>query len=807
MDILVLDAPMKFIHGKMIEQGADEWSRYLTSQFNPIGRGTLYSEHFDKEHGLKVYLYSATMTLECVGESKGYLKVVKAEDTDVLTYHKAIEEGRLLEEKITFVPVYKFQYINGKEHHDVERFMQKEKEKRAFENYGKLWQGFMADGQKQDVSQKKLTYQVEIEEALRCLYEGKAANPRMSDFLPTVEKLEPFELKELDDTSVSAQYDLLSEGQKRVLRKVLSTEDLYFMDTQGNIDATPLVREMVQHLVAKKERVLMMAPNTHQVQALLRNIEEHCAIEVAQLKDSEDEASPYTLEYKTSHLRKTILCKLTEEVSKHNRHKEELDHMKAECDIYQYADKTIKLGFDILKMLEGLQEDKVILQQESLELGEQGRQYVDALEKYAALSDKEHETYGRLKEELSKSENLYDEMLWMKYHSVSAGYEAYKSLIFEYGKAVQVFEEKLGTYKAQIQQKADYEEEARILEAKLLEARRQYLKTEALKQIDPSRSIVEDTEAQGAIQELEQKLLELHQSKEGVATGIISTRYLDELKAKVYQLKDEVEAYIAEYNDKLLVICGKDEVTKGDVIDIFKRMNRVENLFEEENIYTAYLEGIEEYLELEVVVKQNDELLKLQEANQEKMLTLLKKQEELISLLETKLEEKIFKNFLELIGEGEEWVQHILQAPLNKSSVESLEKLRAAVEQRDFKLQIYKEKVAFYDALAKLKADWQLSLEEDKDLLMDYFMNKVNVFGATNRALGQQENVPLLRENFDYIIIHEAQDIPSLELLISMVRGKKIVLIGNTAKHSASLFTKLYDRCLRSHKQALIEVK
>ncbi len=809
MDILVLDAPMKFIHGKMIEQGAEEWSRYLTSQFNPIGRGTLYSESFDKEQGLKVHLYSATMTLECVGESKGYLKVIKAEDTDVLTYHKALEEGKLLEEKITFVPVYKFQYINGKEHHDVERFMQGEKEKRDFASYAKLWSSFMMDDSKSEMEQE--IEDIGSKEALECLYLGKAANENMSDFMPNVERLKPFELKEVESEHFTTQYDMLSDEQKYIVNQALSTEDLYFIDTQQAKDASPLMREIVQQVSSKGQKVLLVAPNEKQVEELLEGIEEHCnteayVAEVAQLAAIDnDETSRYTLEYKTHHLRESVLHKLTEEVSKHNRHKEELDQMKAECDVYEYAERTIKLSFDILETLEETKRDKELIRQESQELGEQGKDYVEALEKYEGISDEQHKTYQKLKDELRKSSNLYDEILWMKSYRESVAYEEYKELILKYSMAVQAFEEKLITYKKQVQQRSAYEEEYKALELKLLEARRQYLKTEALKQIDPNGSILEDEKAKETIRQLEEELLKLRKKKDETSIGIVSTRYLDELKENVYKLKGEVEAYINNYKGALVTACHKEEITKADVIDVFTRMNKVENLFEDENTYTTYLEGLEEYLELEVVVEQNNQLLNLQLANQEKMQALIQKQEELISLLETKLQEKIFKDFLELIGEGDEWVQHILQDPLSTTVTESLEKLEVAVQQRAFKLEIYKEKVAFYDTLAKLKADWQRVLEKDKEIFTDYLTSKVNVIGATNQALINQGNVAVLKEAFDYIIIHETQDMPNLEPLISLVRGKKAILIGDSTKNEASLFTKLYDRCLRTHKKALVE--
>lgn len=123
MDILVLDGPTKYIREKMQESGAKEWSRYLRRIFNPIGRGILYTLPITYTGELLVILYSNEITLECIGEDKGYLKVTKAYDTNILEYHEAIEQGRIYEDVITFVPIHKFQYMSHKAYDDVAYFI------------------------------------------------------------------------------------------------------------------------------------------------------------------------------------------------------------------------------------------------------------------------------------------------------------------------------------------------------------------------------------------------------------------------------------------------------------------------------------------------------------------------------------------------------------------------------------------------------------------------------------------------------------------------------------------------------------
>lgn len=815
MDILVLDAPMKFIHGKMIEQGAKEWSRYLTSQFNPIGRGTLYSEQFDKETGLKVFLYSANITLECVGESKGYLKVVKAEETDVITYHKMIEEGKLLEEKITFVPVYKFQYINGKEHHDVERFMQDEQGKRALESYIKEWKNLIADEEALSSTTEAVTDVIDdsvdgtlVKEALKKIYVGKTANKEMRSFMPDIENLKAPMLKEFESSAFTMHYELLNAEQKEILASALSTDDLYFVDTQYIVEnkskqVMPLIKEMVQQVTGENKRVLVVAPESHEVEEILHDLESE-SIEAVQIQQSEEnQMSKYALEYKMNHMKESVLNKLNEEASKHNRHKEELDQMKKECELYQTADKTIKLSFEILDLLQETEVEKAAIMEESKELGLQGMAYAETLERYEAIPQKEHEVYQKLKQALGQDEGLYEEMLWMKTNEGTIHYDEYKELILEYSTTIQAFEEKLKTYKAQIAERNKWEEDYKALELQLLELRRQHLKTEALKQVDLNGTIETDEEIEQQIHDLEERLQELSKEKNKAETGIVSTRYLDELKVKVYELKEKVEAYLAEYKAALSAICSKEEITKADVIQVFKRMQKVEGLFEEDEAYAEYLEGLQTYFEMEVIVHKNEKLIELQDVNHNKMGDLLKKQQEINSLLSTKLEEVEFRSFLKLVEDGEILAEQILRHPLSEQSKEALEKLEAAVQQRAFKLQIYKEKVDFYEELVKLKTEWQQSLMEDKDLLRAYLMEQVKVVGTTCHAIGACQDVVLGRAEFEYIIITDAHRISGLEMLIPMIHGKKGILIGDAVSHPVSLFARLYKDCPKENKNSL----
>ena len=815
MDILVLDAPMKFIHGKMIEQGAKEWSRYLTGQFNPVGRGTLYSQCLDKENGLRVYLYSPTITLECVGESKGYLKVVKAEDTDVLTYHKVIEEGKLIEEKITFVPVYKFQYINTKEHHDVEKFIENEKEKRQLDAYIEGWKQVVS-GDDQEAIGEALSDEVKM--ALKKLYEGKTANKRMKEFLVDLDNLKVPSVKELDIDHFTPQYDMLEDQQKAVLEQALSTQDLYLIGQRSCKDGQEtetalknsekaLIKEMAQQIILDGKRTMVVAPSKTEVDKILESLEEEREVKTVFLEgveDSEETLGPYSLSQRFKQAKSQILTKLDNEASKHSKHKEELDQMKAECELYQIADKSIRLSFDILDLLEETEKEKLEVIKEIEELKEQADTYNDSVAAYQAVDKEKHEVYQKLKEKLNENENLYNDMIWMKTNEESVEYTRYKELILKYGEQVKVFEEKLSVYKAQIAERTQGEENYKALEGRLLELRRQYLNQEALKQVDKSGNIETDEEVKQEIQDLEDQLQALREKNNAFEVGIISTRSLDELKEIVYKLKEEVEGYMKQHKKDLAAICNKEEVTKADVISIFERMQVVEKLFDKDCEYAEYLEGLEDYFKLEVDNQKQKQLIENAKQHIAKVEQMEKKQQELRSLLNSKLSEKPFKQFLELVEGSKKWAEQILEDPLQAESMQALEELEKAVQQREFKLHIYKEKVAFYEGMSKLKSDWKTSITQDKETIEDYLTEQVNVVGTTCDRIGCNIGKKLLWQPFEYVIITGAHAIAGLEPLIPMIRGKKAVLIGEVKDEDTSLFAKLYESCPKANK-ALLE--
>lgn len=813
MDILVLDAPMKFIHGKMVKQGAKEWSRYLSELFNPIGRGTLYKSCFNKESGLTIYLYSAAITLECVGEQKGYLKVIKAYETDVMAYHTAIEEEKLIEEQITFVPVYKFQYINTKEHHDVERFIEIEESKEKMKDYLRQWHEVAEKlgGQETEVATDRIsrssTLQEAVEETIHKIYLGKAAHPRLKSFILNLENVRGPIFKDIDIEGFTPQYELLSNEQKDVLERALSIEDLYLIN-QPYEQTVILVREMVEQMISQKENVLLVAADEQKLQELLEVLSQEKDAHVAALESLAETAyekanKNYTLSKKLQVFKKNILEKLEKEAYKYSKHKEELEGMKEKCELFQEAEETLLFIKDSCALLEENGKHKEQLEQERQSLESQIAACSKEVAIYDTLPQAEHHIYAKLKVQLQQQEDLYRELLWMKDNGRQIEYEKYKELIISYGKQVKLFDERLSTYKKQMNARGQYEIEYKFIEGKLLELRRQYLNQQALKQVDRNSGSEDDEAVKEEINKLEERLKEIDGENELAKTGLITKRSLDELKAEVYRLKDEVEAYMETHSQALKTLFAKEEVTKGEVIEAFKRMRRVEALFGENIPYEIYLQGMEAYFKLEETVLKHKQLLKALEEKKAQLEELHTKQNEVKYLLISKIEEQPFKAFLELVENGQELAKEILENPLMDERSKAIEGLEKAVQQREYKLNVYKEKVAYYEEMGKLKSDWQAALSGDQEDVEAYLMSKINVVGATCQGLVEYREQKLVNRPFEYVIICGAEQFPNLELLIPMIKGKKMIIMGQKEEGINSLFSKIYMDCPPENKYSL----
>lgn len=539
MDILVLDGPTKYICEKMQESGAKEWSRYLKRAFNPIGRGILYTLPMTQTGSLTVILYSSRITLECVDEDKGYLKVIKAYDTDILEYHQAMEYGNILEDTITFVPIHKFQYMHHKTYNDVAYFM------------------------------------------------------RMRDYNETVSK---------------------------------------------EVEEEPLYNTLLKRL---------------------------------------DNGS-------------------------YENYQKQVETLNERYAMQQKAYNTLTLVEDILELLKETEEEKETVNQTVLELKEQKRAYTTALTAYHELPEEEHQMMQQLKESFKNESIAYEELIWAIVHEDTLDYKAYRGLILSYNRNIIFFKKKLEVYQKVVAEQEQIKEKIKLLEMELLAKRRMYLNREALKDFqNVFQDNINPKQIEKEIYLLEDELKNFYKIQYEKKDGIITTQYLDNLKEKLYALKEEVEQYVEMHRTVLEE--ALDTVTKGGVIDLFKRLETSYDFCQKNGINLQDLKDMEGYFELDAIAQKEIQIEKLIQEEQAKRETLSQKQEDLTKLLQVKLEEEDIQSYFSEIENSRLYVRQILNNLLNERSYEALQQLYTTIDSKAEELKLEQDALLSQDKIFKLK--------------------------------------------------------------------------------------------------------
>lgn len=115
--------------------------------------------------------------------------------------------------------------------------------------------------------------------------------------------------------------------------------------------------------------------------------------------------------------------------------------------------------------------------------------------------------------------------------------------------------------------------------------------------------------------------------------------------------------------------------------------------------------------------------------------------------------------------------------------------LRAQKEQYEEQLALevekmkadYKRKERLWNRTKDIRADWMDSMEDSgsRRRMGSLYNQNVNVVFSTCTGIASSWNGEFADKEYDYVIVDEAAKCASIDLLIPLVRGKKIILVGD----------------------------
>jgi len=211
------------------------------------------------------------------------------------------------------------------------------------------------------------------------------------------------------------------------------------------------------------------------------------------------------------------------------------------------------------------------------------------------------------------------------------------------------------------------------------------------------------------------------------------------------------------------------------------------------NLTKQEIESIPSVSEIQTVCDMLEKEIVELEQNREKMdglqEQLLKKQQELESVQEQVTNgETVLKEFIaqlkELNSKGiqlEKKYEQLEQITKQNPELE-LEKTKEKIESKEQEIEKYKKKIDMLPIARNMQLQWKALLEQatehDLDEIRKLYVKHANVIGTTCVASANKEfmeNYPI----FDVVIIDEVSKATPPELLLPMLKGKKVVLVGD----------------------------
>lgn len=628
-------------------------------------------------------------------------------------------------------------------------------------------------------------------EALKRLFNGETANARLKDFIPEIQNLEPFFPDKVDEIFLSEVYkEEYPKKQKEAVKKALSCSDIYLIQGPPGTGKTTVISEMAHYLVRNQKKVLLSSQTNLAVDNVLEKIghKEHIkAIRIGSEERFLLDSKKYSLERRVWDLQEQIQSSLkdnqkadeearealTADEPIYMAHKEFAVLVPAIVNIlsnYTATQKEVDSGTLQRDLFQQRMQDMAVTIQQ---LGRFEDAYKERLERIDATQNRSREpleenarisrisTGLHFNPEDEEDINNYRTLLQILGHAVEKIKEVQRLLREREG-------EKAGQLRelAEIANSIDY-----------LKQQKSDIKAELHAYITRD---IEAREDEYHVQYLGLKDILFHIDSLEKERGLL-LKQKEELVQTLLFVKEKVEHQIKVNADLWQRILGRPGITKEEFLNLVDKVQH----FQEEFAGIAQLES-RDFLELEKFREYKQCLLEKQKLQSEK-----KNLEEILRLKGKSLQEYAarLKDFEDQESTGL-YLGHYQMKVIDISLEKELSRCDQYVKEYDGK----KERLELYALTRELQQAWYNKLGFYQGAFENIYIKISNLICATCLGISSTNNNYFLDTVFDYIIIDEAARATSVELLIPMIRGRKIILVGDHKQISPGIEKSILDR-------------
>ena len=178
-----------------------------------------------------------------------------------------------------------------------------------------------------------------------------------------------------------------------------------------------------------------------------------------------------------------------------------------------------------------------------------------------------------------------------------------------------------------------------------------------------------------------------------------------------------------------------------------------------------------------------------------------------IHILEKKLEQEK-KRYDSLKTEYEKWKNHpLFVKALNEFRTTDIKMAEEGIEEWLQEHQNVEKLKNDLIATQEIRKEWEQGLTLQQDFLEELCIHMANVVCATCSGVVSNENRYFQNKKYDYVIIDEAAKCDTLDMLIPMNMGRKIVLVGDHKQLKPILDLEVLEQVRKELAQEFLEVK
>lgn len=584
-------------------------------------------------------------------------------------------------------------------------------------------------------------------QALQKMYQRKTANPDLKLFIPDIMnagKTTLFE-KEIDKKYFSPNMSKMNEHQKQSVLGSIHTEDIFLIQGPPGTGKTTVISELLYYLAYQNQKILLASQTHLGVDNVLQRIgdEDHIdALRIGKEDRIELGNEKYVLENRVEDLQNTIIESVDKKEAKYKEYLENKDELEKDYSLFKkviiHADSIIRLNEELIELDESLAQSQENLSEEQTEY-ELKKEKLELLTSKLSYPAGDYINFSKI---LKLNIDRHNLLLLLQLYKESDFIELNRLDIYQFNREL-----------------TKVNNEVKQLNTEL----------SALK--------MKERRVKGQI---------LANEKYRNSSIISGYSVLSELNIE----KNRITEDIARIDTQKRIMRGKTQQKWAHVVPPLKRVYEAD----QENIPLLKKRSFKEYLDLitkyelfdQADICPPEDFKKVEEEMiyYKKQLNLknvvfnireeVKTLEEAKSLIKKKIQTLTDKQ--EQLNQGA--VQIYLgkhEKDFNAFSYEDREYLSNHIEEFEG-IDSFNEQ---YEATREIQKEWKNRLEVYEQSFETYYLRRANVISATCAGIASSRNNEFNETVFDYVVIDEASRSSTLELIVPMVRGQKIVLVGD----------------------------